>query len=84
MSEQTCINTTTKHSHCLGGGNDCACDESGIVGVLKSGGGEVGLQQLPWQKPWQRLFYWRCGGQDANPIMLCCWCMSEVGLKIEC
>ena len=74
MIEQTGKNTTTNHLLCLGGGeDDCACDESGVVGVLKSGGGVAGLQrrpgQQPWCGPWQRR---RCGGRDANPIMLCC------------
>jgi len=42
MSEQTCKNTTTIHSHCFGSGDDSACDKSGVVGVLKSGGGVAG------------------------------------------
>ena len=37
MREQTCKNTTTNHSHCFGGGDDSMCNESGVVGVLKSG-----------------------------------------------
>ena len=44
MSEQTCKNTTTNNLHCFGGDDDSACDESGIVGVLKSGSGVAGLQ----------------------------------------
>ena len=45
MSEQICKNTTTNHLHCVGSGNDSTHDESGIVGVLKSGSGVAGLQQ---------------------------------------